>query len=40
MISFAGFEMNALGTLKVSKFGYWVERALDGVLNRSEGVLP
>ena len=34
------FEMNALGTLRVSKFGYWVERALDGTLNRSEGVLP
>ena len=32
------FEMSESGTLRVSKFGFWVERALDGTLNRSEGV--
>ena len=32
------FEMSEAGTLRVSKFGFWVERALDGTLNRSEGV--
>jgi len=34
------FEMNSSGTLRVSKFGFWVERALDGSKNRSQGVLP
>lgn len=34
------FEMNSVGTLKVSKFGFWVERAIDGSMNRSSGVLP
>ena len=32
------FEMSGSGTLRVSKFGFWAERALDGTLNRSEGV--
>ena len=34
------FDIGAPGTLRVSKFGFWVEREIDGSTSRSIGVLP
>ena len=33
------FDFNASGRLRLTKFGYWVERDADGSTRRSEGVL-
>ena len=34
------FEIDANGTLKVSKHNYWVSRSPSGELRRADGVMP